>query len=198
MSILEAKYPAVATDWEGKLYCGITLDWTYDEGYVDISMPGYIKRLLAKFNYEPKKKRYPPSPGEPRKFAKAAQEPSPADTAPLVDKTRKRPVQQVVGSILYYGKGPDPTTFVALSTFASEQSKATERTVSNMEWLLDYLATNPDAKIRYYKSDMILNIHSDASYLSESRARSRAAGHYFLGSIPETVSYTHLTLPTKA
>ena len=29
---------------------------------------------------------------------------------------------------------------------------------------------------------MILNIHSDASYLSEPRARSRASGHYFLGS----------------
>ena len=86
---------------------------------------------------------------------------------------------------MYYGKGPDLTTLVALSTLASEQSKATERTVSNMEWLLDYLATNPDAKIRYYKSDMILNIHSDASYLSEPRARSRAAGHYFLGSIPD-------------
>ena len=66
---------------------------------------------------------------------------------------------------MYYGKGPDLTTLVALSTLASEQSEATEKTVSNMEWLLDYLATNPDAKIRYYKSDMILNIHSDASYL---------------------------------
>ena len=86
---------------------------------------------------------------------------------------------------MYYGKGPDLTTLVALSTLASEQSKATERTVSNMEWLLDYLATNPDAKIRYYKSDMILNIHSDASYLSEPKARSRAAGHYFLGSSPD-------------
>ena len=32
---------------------------------------------------------------------------------------------------------------------------------------------------------MIFNIHSDASYLLESRARSRAAGHYFLGSIPD-------------
>jgi hypothetical protein len=29
---------------------------------------------------------------------------------------------------------------------------------------------------------MILNIHSDASYLSETRARSRVAGHFFLGS----------------
>ena len=31
---------------------------------------------------------------------------------------------------------------------------------------------------------MVLYIHSDASYLSESRARSRAAGHFFLSSKP--------------
>ena len=29
---------------------------------------------------------------------------------------------------------------------------------------------------------MILNVHSDASYLSETRARSRLAGYFFLGS----------------
>ena len=29
---------------------------------------------------------------------------------------------------------------------------------------------------------MVLNIHSDASYLSETRARSRVAGQFFLGS----------------
>ena len=32
---------------------------------------------------------------------------------------------------------------------------------------------------------MVLNIHSDASYLSESNARSRIAGHYFLVNTPE-------------
>ena len=31
---------------------------------------------------------------------------------------------------------------------------------------------------------MILNIHSDASYLTEPKARSRVAGHYFLGATP--------------
>jgi hypothetical protein len=31
---------------------------------------------------------------------------------------------------------------------------------------------------------MILNVHSDASYLSALRARSRAGGYFFLGSIP--------------
>ena len=33
----------------------------------------------------------------------------------------------------------------------------------------------------YYVSDVILNIHSDASYLSVKNAKSRAAGHFFLG-----------------
>jgi hypothetical protein len=41
-----------------------------------------------------------------------------------------------------------------------------------------------DAKIRFYASDMIMNIHSDMSYLSESKARSRACGHFFIGWAP--------------
>jgi hypothetical protein len=47
--------------------------------------------------------------------------------------------------------------------------------------MIDYLATHPDATIRYHASDMILNIHSDASYLLVSNARSRLGGLFFLG-----------------
>ena len=32
---------------------------------------------------------------------------------------------------------------------------------------------------------MVLNIHSNASYLSDPQARSRIAGYYFLGSTPQ-------------
>jgi hypothetical protein len=47
--------------------------------------------------------------------------------------------------------------------------------------MLAYLATHPDATIRYHASDMILHIHSDASYLSVSNARSLLGGLFFLG-----------------
>ena len=47
------------------------------------------------------------------------------------------------------------------------------------------MATNPEAKIRYYASDMVLNVHSDPSYLTAPKARSRAGGIFFLGSIPK-------------
>ena len=49
---------------------------------------------------------------------------------------------------------------------------------------MDYMWTHPDATIRYYPSKMILNVHSDASYLSCADAKSRAAGIFFLGSVP--------------
>eukprot|EP00978_Attheya_sp_CCMP212_P021358 scaffold62214_cov29-Attheya_sp.AAC.2 len=42
LHILESEFSAVSTDWTGALYCGITIDWNYEEGWVDISMPGYI------------------------------------------------------------------------------------------------------------------------------------------------------------
>ncbi len=48
---------------------------------------------------------------------------------------------------------------------------------------LDYIWTHPDARIRYRASDMILNVHSNASYLSAPKARSCAVGYFFLGSI---------------
>jgi hypothetical protein len=70
-----------------------------------------------------------------------------------------------------------------LSDISTEQTKATEKTQAATNQLLDYLATHPDATIRYHASDMILHIHSDASYLSVSNARSRLGGlFFFLGS----------------
>ena len=32
-------------DWTGSNYCGLTLEWNYESGYVDISMPGYVEKL---------------------------------------------------------------------------------------------------------------------------------------------------------
>ena len=64
---------------------------------------------------------------------------------------------------LYYGIAVDNTILVALSTIASEKSAATSNTAKKINQLLNYLATNPDATIRYTRSDMFLWVHSDAS-----------------------------------
>ena len=61
--------------------------------------------------------------------------------------------------------------------------------------MLDYLATNPNATVRFYPSDMILNVHSDASYPSAKNAKSRSAGHFFLGLEPDYKRPIHLNGP---
>ena len=73
---------------------------------------------------------------------------------------------------------------MALSEIAGQQMKPTNKTMLRVNQFLDYMATHPDAKIRYHASDMILNVHSDASYLTAPNARSRAGGIFFLGSLP--------------
>ena len=46
--------------------------------------------------------------------------------------------------------------------------------------LLDYIASQEEAVLTYNASAMKLLVHSDASYLSKPKARSRAGGHFFL------------------
>ena len=64
---------------------------------------------------------------------------------------------------------------------AAQQSKGTNKTYADTLWMINYAITHPKSKKGYTASDMILYIHSDASYLSEIQASSRASGHYFLG-----------------
>ena len=47
-------------------------------------------------------------------------------------------------------------------------------------------AAYPDAEIRFRASDMVLQGDSDAAYLAEPDARSRAGGFHFLGSKDHT------------
>ncbi len=46
------------------------------------------------------------------------------------------------------------------------------------------MATYPDANIGYCALDMVLNVHSNARYLSAPHVRSCTGGSFFLGSTP--------------
>ncbi len=48
--------------------------------------------------------------------------------------------------------------------------------------LLNYLATQEDNALSYHASNMVLAVHSNASYLSKPKAPSWAGGHFFLSS----------------
>jgi hypothetical protein len=172
----------ITVDWDGKLFCGITLDWNYTNRTVDLSMPGYVQEALAEFQHQtPSKPEHQPHRHNPPQFGVKVQLTEPEDNSKPLDKAGVLRLQQITGKFLYYSRAVDPTMNTALSSLASQQAKGTEQTARDAVKFLNYCATHPDAKLRYHASDMILKIHSDASYLSESKARSRSAGHFYMG-----------------
>jgi hypothetical protein len=174
----------LTTDWAGTVYSGITLKWDYNNRTCDISMPGYVSNLLSKFQHDaPRHTQHTSSRYITPVYGAKTQYATKDETPPLTAQ-QCLTIQKVTGSVLYYTRAVDPTVLVPLNDIATEQTKATEKTQAATNQLLDYLATHPDATIRYHASDMILHIHSDASYLSVSNARIRLGGLFFLGNKP--------------
>jgi hypothetical protein len=122
----------------------------------------------------PKSPQHCPHSPSPKQYGTKAQAPIPVDISPKLLPEQIKEIQRVIGSILYYARAVDITVLMALSSIAIEQANGTTSTMAKAKQLLDYLATYPDTTIRFRSSDMIMNVHSDASYLSESNARSRA------------------------
>jgi hypothetical protein len=100
--------------------------------------------------------------------------------APLLDNKAKQFIQQVCGKFLFHNKAVDSTLLCPISAIALQSSKPTEAAMQKTLQLIDYLAMQEDAILSYHASNMVLPVHSDASYLSKPKAQSQAGGHCFL------------------
>ena len=81
---------------------------------------------------------------------------------------------------MFLGRAVDSTLLCSISAITLQAAKPTKNTMEQTLQLLDYIATQEEAVLTNSASDMKLAVHSDASYLSEPQARSRAGGHFFL------------------
>jgi hypothetical protein len=186
----------ISIDWEGTLYLGLTLQWDYSKRTVDISMPGYVRNALHKFQHPiPHRRQDAPHSWNEPNYGARVQYADQHDDTPTLPQQSVTLVQRIAGTFLYYAMAVDPTMLVALGSIASTQAKATQKTYDEVLWLLNYATSNPEAVIRYKASDMVLHIHSDASYLSEPKARSRAGGHYFLSDLSTCPTRPPTTTP---
>ena len=136
-------------DWKGTQYCGLTLAWNYPKGYFDISMPGYVKKALKKFNHKPPKRpeHAPHNWTAPIYGQRTQQRATQESTAPLLPPAEKQQVQAITGNFLYYGLGIDSTILVTLNEIDSQQSTATTNNEKKCVKLVDYLHTHPDVFI---------------------------------------------------
>jgi hypothetical protein len=191
---LKKKYE-LTTDWTGSRYVGLTLDWDYENRTVDLSMPGYVERALQRFEHsKPERNEDSPHAWTAPDYG-ARQQYATHDESPLLDVRDIKRVQEVLGTFLFYGRAVDLTMVTSIGSIATEQASATELTMKAITQLLNYAACNPDATLRYHASDMILYVESDASYLSESKARSRVAGFHYLSDKRDNLQDPNATPP---
>jgi hypothetical protein len=142
-------------------------------------MHGYVFNVISKFQHDaPKHPQHTPSKYVTPMYGAKTQYTTQDEIHPLTAKQCLN-IQKVTVSVLYYARAVDPTIVIPLNYIDTEKTKATEKTQVATNQLLDYLAARPDATIRYHASDMILHIHSDASYLLVTNACSRLGGLFF-------------------
>lgn len=172
---------AIKYDPEARKYIGITITRDKAKRTIKLSVPGYVANALRRFGIAPQKQRTDaPSPfTKPRYFDKRQQLATVDDSKPLGPKETKF-IQEVVGVFGWYARVVDSTLLCAVNKLGSRQAHPTEAVLRDAIQLLHYAATWPDATTVFRPSDMQLQIHSDASYLSETESRSRAAGIAFL------------------
>jgi hypothetical protein len=95
-------------------------------------------------------------------------------TAPPLDAHGKRFIQQLCEKFLYLGRAVNITLLCLISALASQTTNPTEGTMKSATQLLDYLGTQDKAVLTFNANNMISAVHSNASYLSKPKARSRA------------------------
>ncbi len=168
-------------NWDGKIYCGLTIKWDYNRQKVHPSMPNYVNKALARFqNTPPQKQQDQPYPHVKPMYGAKKQYSQVEDISPTLGKANKEFIQEVCGVFLYLARAVNEGLLPALSSLASQQANPTEKTMELCKQFLDYMATQEDAILTYHASNMALTIHSNASYLSKPKSCSRAGGHMFM------------------
>jgi hypothetical protein len=152
-------------------------------------MPGYIKAALHTYQHPaPTRPEHAPHKWNPPVYGAKTRYVEDEKNIPALSAKDVNKIQQLTGTLLYYAMAVDPTLIMPINVLASEQTQVTADTADKVIKLLNYCSTHPDTKLRYHASGMILNIHSDASYLSERDAKSRAGGFFYMGSSADTAN----------
>eukprot|EP00957_Ditylum_brightwellii_P026024 1967645-Ditylum_brightwellii.AAC.1 len=99
----------VTVYWNGSIFCRIHLDWQYDKTWVDLAIPNYIVKVVMKYRHKlPKRPQHSPHKHASIQYGAKSQIVQTDESDPLTTKEIKV-VQDIVGTLLFYGRAVDPT-----------------------------------------------------------------------------------------
>ena len=143
-------------------------------------MPGYVKEASIEFKHHFIKQQFLASSFQDPIYGSKVQHTDIIEI-PTFTKKQINLLQRLCVKFLYYARAIDSTMMHALNDLASQVTLGTMKTEEAQACFLNYCATNPDASIVYYASDMIIRGDTDAAYLVASKARSKNTACIFMG-----------------
>ena len=175
------KLYTVKVDYQGSRYLGMDISIDRKNRHVTLAMPGYIAKLLKRVRPNGVKGARTPSTYTAPNYQRATSQAATVDSSPLASAAQQKELQVIVGTLLYYARSVDPSILTAVHELGSVQAKPSLNDMRKMERLLQYVSVHQNQGIRFHASNMQLQIQSDASYLSRTKARSVLGGLHYLG-----------------
>ena len=157
---------------KGNKYLGMQIAINREARHVTLTMPGYIDKLLRRVKPDGIKGASTPAIYNPPNYQNAGAQKATTDLSPHVTTSEQKYLQSVIGTLLYYARVVDPTMCTAIHELGSIQSAPTQNDMVKLDRLLQYASTHRNNGIRFYASNMVYNMLSDASYLCRPRTRS--------------------------
>ena len=118
----------ITEDWTGEKYLGLTLMWVYANRNVSVSILGYVKAALLKFQRKVTTKPQDALHRWNQSTYGAKNQYSDTDKADLVDAKSTLYVQQFCGTFLYYAIAVDQNMLAALNAISAVQAHVTTTT----------------------------------------------------------------------
>ena len=176
---------SMKTNLNGDKFLGLHIDWNYAPIYknstCEVSIPNYYTDAAIRFGIDCTANVFTPEICPDRNYRSPDSQQIVFDESPPLGPAGAKTLQEIVGVMLYAARAVDGMKLLPCSHLSSAQSCPTQKDLDAAHILLRNAATFPNPTLVFRPSDMVLRIIGDASYNSESGARSRAGVFYNLG-----------------
>ena len=147
---------------------------------LSLSYPGYIDALLLRLRPRGVKAASSPSIYTPPHYGSSQPQQPTHDSSPPASTVQKKELEIAIGYLLYYGRCVDGRVLPATCALSSSQTRATVRTVADLDRLLGFVSVHRNGSKVFRPSTMTLDVLTDASYLSRPRAISVGGSFHHL------------------
>ena len=144
----------ISVNEEATRYVGLTIKWDWKQQTCTLSMPGYIKAILHKFNH--------PTPTKPQDSTHKCVGkygdwqkllPNPPAEKQITAEQNKR-LEKLLGSLLFYGMEIDCTILTAIKSIAVAKKHGMKENIETMTQLLIMLPHIPTRQLRILKEKL--------------------------------------------